>query len=610
MSLSTPVEHQPVPVLIAEGKSKRDRWRHELPLGQRLVIGRDLGTWAVPWDETISRRHAEVRWHDGQLEVRRLPTGQNPIKFKGQRLDHFHARPGDQFEIGRTTFRLADALAGSTVALPPPDEKYEYSAVDLKGFRFKNAEERLELLSQLPELIRTAKTRAEAFERLVGLLLRGLPAAESVMLLTTRPTEKGGLSIRVFNVARRNEEAATTSSPPSERLIKAAKALRHTELHVWNQAGDSLSEAAAAGYTAVEDADWAFCTPLPDEFDEWSLYVSGRLGRGSSFSKREEQGWEPRDDVKFTELVASNLAALLHVRELARSRAILGQFFAPVVLDKLAGEDPETVLAPRYAEVSVVFCDLRGYSRHCEKNADDLLGLLDRVNGALELMTHQILDKGGVIGDFQGDSAMGFWGWPLDQPDAALLACRAALAVRAAMDEVLAAGKLPGDFRMGIGIAAGRAVAGRLGTRDQAKVSVFGPVVNLASRLESMTKILQAPILLDEPTAKAARGQFGPDQARFRRVAKVIPFGLKTPLVVTEVLPPPGTPGSLTDDDLGRYDEAYAAFTAGDWNAALTLLQQIAPDDRVKDFLMGHIIQHHRVPPEGWAGAIALTSKS
>ena len=137
----------------------------------------------------------------------------------------------------------------------------------------------------------------------------------------------------------------------------------------------------------------------------------------------------------------------------------------------------------------MLFCDLRGFSRHSERSAEDLLGLLNRVSQALGVTTHEIREQGGVLGDFHGDAAMGFWGWPLAQPDAAVRACLAALAIRA---EFAATAQRPddplADFRVGIGIATGRAVAGKIGTVDQVKVTVFGPVVNLASRLEGMTK--------------------------------------------------------------------------------------------------------------------------
>ncbi len=92
-----------------------------------------------------------------------------------------------------------------------------------------------------------------------------------------------------------------------------------------------------------------------------------------------------------------------------------------------------------------------------------------------------------------------------------LQACQAALAIRAEFEASSRIENHPlAKFRAGLGIATGRAVAGQIGTTDQVKVTVFGPVVNLASRLESMTKQLQAPILIDEATAERVRSEVSP----------------------------------------------------------------------------------------------------
>ena len=157
--------------------------------------------------------------------------------------------------------------------------------------------------------------------------------------------------------------------------------------------------------------------------------------------------------------------------------------------------------------MTVLFCDLRGFSQKAEAAAGDLKGLLDRVSRALGVMTSQILKHSGVTGDFQGDAAMGFWGWPFASPESPLNACRAALGIRAAFEETFGRPDHPlGSFQVGIGVAHGRAVAGKIGTSEQVKVTVFGPVVNLASRLEGMTKQLRVPIVLDETTASIVRG--------------------------------------------------------------------------------------------------------
>jgi adenylate cyclase len=304
------------------------------------------------------------------------------------------------------------------------------------------------------------------------------------------------------------------------------------------------------------------------------------------------------------------LSALRDVRMLERQRAGLSQFFSPVVLEALQGVDPEVVLSPRETEVSVLFCDLRGFSRHSERSAEDLLGLLNRVSQALGVTTHQIREQGGVLGDFHGDAAMGFWGWPLAQPDAAVRACSAALAIRAQFAETALRVDDPlADFRVGIGIATGRAVAGKIGTIDQVKVTVFGPVVNLASRLEGMTRILHAPILVDERTAIVVRNQLSPKIARLRRVAVVKPYGLDRKVEVTELLPSESEYPQLSDENIADYERALDELIAGRWSQAFDRLHRVPADDRVKDFLTVLIAQHNRTPPDNWNGVIPLSTK-
>ena len=159
--------------------------------------------------------------------------------------------------------------------------------------------------------------------------------------------------------------------------------------------------------------------------------------------------------------------------------------------------------------------------------------MLNRVSEALGVMTQNILAHRGAIADFLGDAALGFWGWPIENAGKTEDACRAALGIRSAFEEI---SKHPEDplfgFRIGIGIASGRAVAGGIGTAEQAKITVFGPVVNLASRLQDMTKLLRVPILLDEATAAALREHTPTDVARVRRLARVKPYGLDNPLTV------------------------------------------------------------------------------
>jgi adenylate cyclase len=390
-------------------------------------------------------------------------------------------------------------------------------------------------------------------------------------------------------------------------LILEALRERKSLVHVWR----GTTDAGGPAFTASDEADWAFCVPVDaDACRGWAIYVAGRFSREEYEGRHPSDPHDLRDDLKFTELAATTLGNLRSMRILERSHAGLSHFFSPVVLEVLAGEDPEQVLAPQETCVTVLFCDLRGFSRKAEQSADDLWGLLNRVSQSLGVMTRHIREQGGVVGDFHGDSAMGFWGWPLKQDDTIERACRAALGIRA---EFAAAARRDGhalsDFRIGIGIATGRAVAGRIGTVDQVKVTVFGPVVNLASRLEGMTKTLRAPILLDQATAQVIRQRVPVDRARVRRIAVVRPYGLETPVEVSELLPPAADFPQLTDDHIRAYEQALDALHEGDWPRAFELLHQVPADDRVKDFLTVFIAQHNRTPPADWDGVIPLGSK-
>jgi adenylate cyclase len=289
---------------------------------------------------------------------------------------------------------------------------------------------------------------------------------------------------------------------------------------------------------------------------------------------------------------------------------MLGRFFSPVTLPMLSSAEGERALEPRQTEVTVLFCDLRGFSREAEKSRGDLMGLLNRVSRALDVMTKCIHSQQGVIGDFQGDAALAFWGWPLDDGTSAFQACRAAVEIRERFAAAALSSSDPlSGFRCGIGIATGEAVAGRLGTAGQFKIDVFGPVVNLASRLEGITKQLRVPILADETTVARVKAHRAGSDLRFRRLARLRPYGMDLAVTVSEILPKGGEPHLLDDAGVALYERALDAFVGGDWSQAFTILHEVPPWDQGKDFLTSHILSHRREPPPGWDGVVALDSK-
>jgi adenylate cyclase len=629
-----------MPDLIAQGPQPEDRWRRSLQPGMRQTIGRQAGAWSTPWDDRISRRHVEIVYEGGRLHVEALESARNPVFFRGSKTDQFSLGPGDHFVIGATTFSFVDQRVHVSLDMPHPATERTFSVEELRRQPFREADKRLDVLSRLPDIISGSGTDQELFVRLVNLLLSGIDRATAAAVVAVegqesgvRGQESGAKVVDVLHWDRRI--LADSDFRPSERLIRQAVAGGESVAYTWSGAPPH----GEGRFTLSEGVDWALCSPVPgDACAGWALYVTGSFS--SDFAAAGPREAELlRDDVKFTELTAATLSGLRESRLLAARQASLSHFFSPLVLQAISSQDPEQALAPREADVTVLFCDLRGFTRESERSAGDLFGLLERVSQALGIMTHHILERGGVVGDFHGDAAMGFWGWPIAQPDAVEHACRAALGIRAAFvvpsrregpaptekpatestrpqqnsdssaDAAEVINGLPADFRVGIGIASGRAVAGKIGTVDQVKVTVFGPVVNLASRLETMTRQLRASILIDPPTAAVIRASVGRDVCRVRRLARVRPAGFAAPIEVSELLPSRDDCPELTDEHVASYEAALEAFENRDWPLAVRHLHAVPPDDMAKDFLTLFIAQHSRTPPANWDGAIPLDSK-
>ncbi len=592
--------------LVAQGPLPEQRWRRPIREGQMEIIGRGSAGWGVDWDSMISRQHAEISLIKNRLRVRKIESATNPLFFRGRQLPEFYVSPGEHFVIGETKFILVADRVMVTLDLPLPDAEETFHADYLRQVDYRDAGQKIAVLGQLPELISRSVNDADLYVHFVNLLMTGIRRANTVALVQVQ-TGKLSDPEAAVEVLHWDQRVLTEGDfQPSWKLIKRAIEAGETVLHKWN-----LPTAVGAGESTIaHEGDWAFVTPLHGELSAgWAIYVGGGLNMAAD--RLAAEGDEDlRDDIKFAELIAATLANLRQVKMLERNQASLRPFFSPVVLDAIAGQDPDEVLAPRECEVSVLFCDLRGFSRKSEKFAKDLHELLDRVSQALGVTTREILAERGVVGDFHGDAAMGFWGWPLPQPDRAVRACRAALKIQTYFQEFSVQSDHPlHEFRIGLGIASGNAVAGKIGTSDQVKVSVFGPVVNVASRLEHMTAQLRAGILIDETTAELV-GQSDIEGAmRIRRLAIVQPYGMDNTITLHQVLPPPGQRSALADEDILAYESALKAFIDGDWSAAFEQLHEVPTEDQAKDFLTGFIAQHNRTPPDDWQGFIALKQK-
>lgn len=596
-----------MPDLIAQGVRRENRWRKRIPAGEVICIGRSAGAWSIPWDDHVSRQHIKIRLSDDELFVESLPRTSNPVFFQGTAVQTLRLRAGEHFVIGNTSFTLASDEVSFANFLAPPATEQTFSHEYLRHIRFRDPEIRLSIVSNLPEKLATAAEDTELFKRVMHSLFQGIPHATDVAICMCEPTKPSRVhsaheeasraadqqDIRFLCWDSKNAGVFNASQP----LILDAIRTGQSVIHTWSGENSPTDSAA----TVCEQPTWAFCIPFGNSVSmQRAIYVAGKSRTGDDANTESP---DLREDMKFAEIVGSTLEA----SELRKRQTALGQFFAAPVIRAIEAGNANETLAPREVDATVLFCDLRGFSRATEQFADDLQGLLRRVSDALGVLTRWILHEGGVIGDFHGDAAMGFWGWPLAQNDAALRAARAALQI---FDEFRMVAQDPEhslrEFRIGVGIASGRVVAGKIGTVDQVKVTAFGPAVNLASRLEGMTKRLSSPILIDKETATQIDRSAG---IRLRRLAIVQPYGMQSAIEIYQLLPNFEKYPLLTDDHIRHYEVALDAFVAGDWETAWGALHEVPAADTSKDFLTTYIASRSRRAPTDWDGVIRLEGK-
>ena len=567
--------------LIAQGPTIDFRWRRTLP-GATVELGRSTETYRVPWDNQVSRRHAMLTASEHRLHVQAIPDAANPIFFNGREVKDFHVHPGEHFVIGNTSFMVASDQAFGSLSAPDPIRQQTFSADFLEQVQYRDADRRIDVLNRLPELIAEANNSDELLIGMINTLMAGISAATTIGVVQLNQSQENAQSgnsgqLKIIHWDRRG--LTRGDFQPSEKLVTQAIQLSQSVLNVWQS-----DVSNTVNYTFDYENDWAFACPIETEATPgWAVYVAG-----SSQPKQPPeaiQEGELEGDIKFCELVGSTLKNLLRVQQLERQQASLRTFFSPVVVEALRGRDPETVLQPRQCEVSVLFCDLRGFSRTSEQMADDLLGLLSRVSESLGVTTRVILDTGGVIGDFHGDAVMGFWGWPLEDRspvETARSAVLAAIQIQTEFSLLAKQHSFASEFTMGLGIATGNAVAGKIGTQDQVKVTVFGPVVNLAARLEGMTKQLKASILIDENTKilldNSNEQLDGQTNIPHRRMGNFQPVGMTKPVQLYQIL----ADHEQNSQHQTAYDEALRLFESGKIKQAiakLTLIKAIESGD-------------------------------
>ncbi|MBA1155048.1 CHASE2 domain-containing protein [Microvirga mediterraneensis] len=189
------------------------------------------------------------------------------------------------------------------------------------------------------------------------------------------------------------------------------------------------------------------------------------------------------------------------------------RYLSPDLVAQLARDPGALKLGGERRNLSILFCDVRGFTTLSEKLKDEPERLTTLINRLLDPLSAAVLAEGGTIDKYIGDCVMAFWNAPLPSPDHPLRAARAAMGMLDAVKALNAElrreqGEDAPSFAIGVGINTGDCVVGNVGSRWRYDYSVLGDTVNLASRLESLSKEYGVSIVLGPATAKALQGHF------------------------------------------------------------------------------------------------------
>lgn len=284
----------------------------------------------------------------------------------------------------------------------------------------------------------------------------------------------------------------------------------------------------------------------------------------------------------------------------ATIRRAFSQYVSPSIVRELTAHPEQLKLGGEVRELSILVCDIRDFSAIAERmNAEELTAF---INSFLTPLSDIIIDSGGTIDKYMGDAVMAFWNAPIDQPDHAERACQAALQIMARMDalnsawrqDAQAAGRTFDDVRIGIGVNTGECCVGNLGSERRFDYSAIGDAVNIASRLEGLSKMYGLTLIASEDTSRAA------PSIPFIEAGLVRVKGRKSATRIFTALPE----GAGAPADHAAFLEAFHQSRFDDADALLTQLQATAPAPLQK--LYAHYRERldaaRAAPPPSWDG--------
>ena len=286
---------------------------------------------------------------------------------------------------------------------------------------------------------------------------------------------------------------------------------------------------------------------------------------------------------------------------------LFGQYIPKEIVDELSEHPEQVSMAGDSREMTILFSDVRGFTSISEGLDPKELSRL--MNEFLTPLSRVIYKYRGTIDKYMGDCIMAFWGAPLHDPAHARNAILAGIEMQQTLHALQPYFKQRGwpEIRVGVGINTGKVSVGNMGSEIRVAYTVMGDAVNLASRLEGITKQYGVDIIVGEQTREAV-----PDFV-YRELDQVRVKGKDKPVAIYQPLGLHGAVDKAVLEELKMFQQALRMYRAQDWDGAdvqLYNLQRMAPQTRLYQVYAERIAYFRKHPPAAdWDGVFVFETK-
>lgn len=286
-------------------------------------------------------------------------------------------------------------------------------------------------------------------------------------------------------------------------------------------------------------------------------------------------------------------------------------YLAPQIVAILLKDPSRVRLGGERRDLTILFSDIRGFTTLSETmGPQELAQFMNRYLGE---MTDLILGRKGVIDKYIGDAIMAFWGAPLDDSKAALNGVRSALAMIEALEKFNDASKameLPA-VNIGVGLNSGEVTVGNMGSEKRFDYTVIGDEVNLASRLEGLTKTYGVNIIVSKNVLdRISDADQKTHNIHIREIDRVRVKGKTLPVTIYQVMPP--SVAKNVEPNREVFDAGLAHYYAGRFKEAIVSMDSflaLVPNDGPATLLQERCHGFLHRPAPAWDGVFEMTHK-